>query len=57
MLQNLSSQVAQAANQTNGQKPTDLSSLKLDMISRYLHISVSGWWKDANGVYFDSYIQ
>jgi len=58
LLQSLASQAAaQSANQSNGQKPPDLSSLKLDTISHYLHISVSGWWKDANGVYFDSYIQ
>jgi len=57
LLQNFVNQISQAANQTNGAKPPDLSSLKLDTISNYLHISLSGWWKDANGVYFDSYIQ
>lgn len=38
----------------------DLSWMKLvnpDVIPRHLHIAVSGWWKDANGVYFDSYLQ
>jgi len=57
LMQNFASQMAQAANQNNGQKPPDSSLLRLDAISHYLHISVSGWWKDANGVYFDSYIQ
>ena len=59
VLQNFVNQTAQAAaaNQNSASKPPDLSSLKLDTISHYLHISVSGWWKDANGVYFDSYIQ
>ncbi|HXY79201.1 MAG TPA: hypothetical protein VEI08_01050 [Candidatus Bathyarchaeia archaeon] len=57
LMQNFASQMAQAANQNNDQKQLDLSSIKLDAISHYLHISVSGWWKDANGVYFDSYIQ
>jgi hypothetical protein len=31
--------------------------VKPDVFSRHLRISVSGWWKDANGVYFDSYVQ
>jgi len=57
LMQSFTSQLAQGANQANGQKPPDLSSIKLDAISHYLHISVSGWWKDSNGVYFDSYIQ
>jgi hypothetical protein len=25
--------------------------------SNYLHVSISGAWKDSNGIYFDSYIQ
>ena len=27
------------------------------MFSSYLHVSISGAWKDSNGIYFDSYIQ
>ena len=57
LMQNFTDQISKAGTQANGQPPPDLSSLKLDTISHYLHISVSGWWKDANGVYFDSYIQ
>lgn len=34
-----------------------LRTIKLDAIPRHLHISVGGWWKDANGVYFESYLQ
>jgi hypothetical protein len=38
--------------------PVDWSKLvKTDVFSRHLRLSVSGWWKDANGVYFDSYLQ
>jgi hypothetical protein len=38
--------------------PIDWSKLiKSDVFSRHLRLSVSGWWKDANGVYFDSYLQ
>ena len=29
----------------------------LQAISRYLHSSFGGWWKDKRGVYFDSYIE
>lgn len=28
-----------------------------DVIPRHLHMAVSGWWKDSNGVYFDSRVQ
>jgi hypothetical protein len=28
-----------------------------DVVPRHLHMAVSGWWKDASGVYFDSYVQ
>lgn len=27
------------------------------VIQRHLHMAVSGWWKDASGVYFDAYVQ
>ena len=53
----------QQAEQSQKQSPHgshDLSWMKLvnpDVIPRHLHIAVSGWWKDANGVYFDSYLQ
>ncbi|HVB87165.1 MAG TPA: hypothetical protein VNK23_10940 [Candidatus Dormibacteraeota bacterium] len=61
-------QSAQAAAQQaahaskNGQSvhPPDFSWLGLvdpNVIPRHLHMMVSGWWKDTNGVYFDSYIQ
>jgi hypothetical protein len=38
----------------------DYSWMKLvnpDVIPRHLHMAVSGWWKDASGVYFDAYVQ
>lgn len=28
-----------------------------DVIPQHVHMAVSGWWKDTNGVYFDSYVQ
>ncbi len=40
--------------------PPDLSWIKLvdpNLIPRHLHMFVSGWWKDTDGVYFDSYVQ
>lgn len=56
LLANLSTQPGQNANGSN-QRPLDLSWIKPGVIPRYLHISMSGWWKDSNGLYFDSYIQ
>ena len=56
LVASLAAQAAQSAQPSNRQPP-DLSWLKLAVISRYLHISVSGWWKDSGGVYFDSYVQ
>jgi hypothetical protein len=34
-----------------------LKSIPPDVVSRHVHVSVGGWWKDANGVYLESYIQ
>jgi len=50
---NLESQAAHSKNQP----PSDWSWLRPQVISHYLDLALSGWWKDANGVYFDSYIQ
>lgn len=34
-----------------------LKSVPPDVVSHHVHVSVGGWWKDANGVYVESYIQ
>ena len=34
-----------------------LRGVNLAVFSRYLHSYASGWWKTADGVYFDSYLQ
>jgi hypothetical protein len=49
----------QAARESKGAQFPDLSQLKLaaSAIPRHLHMAVNGSWKDANGVYFDSYLQ
>lgn len=57
MLASVEDQMAQSAGPASGQAPTDLSWIKPEVFLRYLHITVGGWWKDANGVYLDSYIQ
>jgi hypothetical protein len=31
--------------------------VKPEVFSRHLHTAISGWWKDSNGIYFDSYVQ
>jgi hypothetical protein len=57
LLSQLEDRIAQGAKQKNGQQPPDFGWLKSDLISRHLHIALSGWWKDSGGVYFDSYLQ
>ncbi len=55
----LEAQWEQSRKQPKSPAP-DLSWLKqinFDVISRHLHRSVGGWWKNSTGVYFDSYIQ
>lgn len=61
---NFEQQLEQGAKQSPRVSKTayspDYSWMKLvnpDVISRHLHMAVSGWWKDASGVYFDSYVQ
>jgi len=50
------SQAASSAHQPNRQPP-DGTWPNPGVISHYLHFTLSGWWKDPNGVYFDSYIE
>jgi hypothetical protein len=60
---NFSQQLQQGSKQSHASKTAyspDYSWMKLvnpDVIPRHLHIAVSGWWKDASGVYFDAYVQ
>lgn len=57
---NAQDQIQQAAKRSPSAQPPDLTWLKVTqtgVISRHLHMSVSGSWKDSNGVYFDSYVQ
>ena len=53
-------QSAGASNQSNPPSEPQFDWVKLikpEVLSRYLHGMVSGCWKDANGVYCDSYLQ
>jgi hypothetical protein len=57
---NTADQIQQAAKRSPSATEPDLTWLKViqtGVISRHLHMSVSGSWKDSNGVYFDSYVQ
>jgi hypothetical protein len=50
----------EAGMKSQGQASTNLDWLKLvkpEVASRHLHMAVGGWWKDANGIHFDSYVQ
>lgn len=55
----LQEQENEAAQQSKNVQLLDLSQLRAaaPAISRHLRMAVSGSWKDANGVYFDSYVQ
>jgi hypothetical protein len=60
LLANLEDQADQAAKRSKDSHSPDLTWLKLlksEVISRHLHMALSGWWKDSSGVYFDSYLQ
>jgi hypothetical protein len=48
-----------AGGGTAANAPADdyLRGVNLAVFSRYLHSYASGWWKTADGVYFDSYLQ
>jgi hypothetical protein len=34
-----------------------LKLMKAEAFARHFHAAISGWWKDSNGIYFDSYLQ
>jgi hypothetical protein len=59
VIANLQEQENEAAQQSKSAPLPDPSQLRAaaPAISRYLRMAVSGSWKDANGVYFDSYVQ
>ena len=46
-----------AAKEPAPQAADWLKLINPEVFSRYLHAAMSGWWKDANGIYFDSYVQ
>jgi hypothetical protein len=57
---NFEAQLDAAAKKPNGTPPQAaiwLKSIPPDVVSRHLQISVGGWWKDANGIYIESYLQ
>lgn len=52
--------ITQTGKNSDGSNPSATSYWKLvkpEVFSRHLHIAISGWWKDSNGVYFDSFVQ
>jgi len=53
-------QIEEGVKKSPSKSSTDLSWITLvkpEIIPRHLHMSVGGWWKDANGIHFDSYTQ
>jgi hypothetical protein len=61
ILERLSQQMADAAKNSTPPSPppnTDwVQAIKPAVLTRHVHIGISGWWKDSSGVYFDSYVQ
>jgi hypothetical protein len=60
VLANWMNEIGEAAKKDKNSNPQDLDWLKLvkpETLTRHLHMSVGGWWKDANGIYFDSSLQ
>ena len=60
ILSNLSEQAAETAKKEKNGTPADMSWLKQvnpEIVTRHVHLSVGGWWKDSNGIYFDSFLQ
>ena len=52
--------ITQTAKNSDGSTASATAYWKLvkpEVFSRHLHIAISGWWKDSNGVYFDSFVQ
>lgn len=50
-------QVMEATKDSDSAASDYFNLLKPEVFFRHLHAAISGWWKDSNGVYFDSYIQ
>lgn len=50
-------QVAEATKDSNSASSDYFNLLKPEVFFRHLHAAISGWWKDSNGIYFDSYIE
>jgi hypothetical protein len=52
--------VAESAKDSNDSNQTANDYWKLvkpEVFSRHLHTAIYGWWKDSNGIYFDSFVQ
>lgn len=53
-------QLAEAAKNLppdNAPQTDWFSAIPPPVLTRHLKIGILGWWKDANGIYFDSYVQ
>ena len=60
IIERRSQQMAEAAKNSTPPSPpnTDwLQEIKPAVLTRHVHIGISGWWKDSSGIYFDSYVQ
>lgn len=53
----LSTQAANDSKDANSTANDYWKLVKPEAFSRHFHTAIYGWWKDSNGVYFDSFVQ
>jgi hypothetical protein len=53
----LAAEDAKNSKDTNPKSNDYLNLVKPEVFSRHFHAAIYGWWKDSNGVYFDSFVQ
>jgi hypothetical protein len=53
----LTTQASKDSKDSNSSANDYWNLLKPEVFSRHFHTAIYGWWKDSNGVYFDSFVQ
>jgi hypothetical protein len=48
---------AKNSKDTNSTAADYWNLVKPEVFSRHFHAAIYGWWKDSNGIYFDSFVQ
>lgn len=53
----IAAQAAKDAKDSNSTATDYWKLVKPEVFSRHFHTAIYGWWKDSNGIYFDSFVQ